>query len=129
MLANEQVVGGRCWRCDNPVTRREFDQWFLRITDYAQQLLDGLDELPDWPDRVRTMQRNWIGRSEGAHLFFDIEGSDERIEVFTTRPDTVFGATYIALAVEHPLLASLVRGQEQEQRGHCVRRGAAGQGP
>ena len=115
VLANEQVVAGRCWRCDNPVTRREFDQWFLRITDYAQELLDGIDHLPGWPERVRTMQRHWIGRSEGARLHFPVEGLDLRIEVFTTRIDTVFGATYVALAVEHPQLPQLAAGTEQEE--------------
>ncbi|HUC44893.1 MAG TPA: leucine--tRNA ligase [Candidatus Sulfotelmatobacter sp.] len=115
VLANEQVVSGRCWRCDNPVLRREFDQWFLRITDYAQELLDGIDALPAWPDRVRTMQRNWIGRSEGATVRFPVDGGDDRIEVFTTRIDTIFGATYVALAVEHPLVATLARGTAQEK--------------
>jgi leucyl-tRNA synthetase len=74
VLANEQVVSSRCWRCDNPVVRREFEQWFLKVTDYAQELLDELDDLPDWPERVRTMQRNWIGRSEGAKVLFAVEG-------------------------------------------------------
>jgi leucyl-tRNA synthetase len=124
VLANEQVVSGRCWRCDNPVTRREFDQWFLRITDYAQELLDGIDALPAWPDRVRTMQRNWIGRSEGARLHFPVDGLDLRIEVFTTRIDTVFGATYVALAVEHPQLERLAAGTDQED---AVRRFVAEQ--
>jgi leucyl-tRNA synthetase len=114
VLANEQVVAGRCWRCDNPVIRREFDQWFLKITDYAQELLDDLDALPGWPDRVRTMQRNWIGRSEGAKVLFAVEGSDASIEVFTTRIDTIYGATYLALAVEHPLLATLAAGTPRE---------------
>jgi leucyl-tRNA synthetase len=114
VLANEQVVAGRCWRCDNPVTRREFDQWFLRITDYAQELLDGIDELPAWPERVRTMQRHWIGRSEGARVRFPVEGLDLAIEVFTTRIDTIFGATYLALAVEHPQLAALAAGTPED---------------
>ena len=107
VLANEQVVGGACWRCDSPVSRREFEQWFLRITDYAQELLDDLDGLDGWPDRVRLMQRNWIGRSEGARVLFRVEGTDERIEVFTTRIDTIFGATYLALATEHPMIERL----------------------
>jgi leucyl-tRNA synthetase len=114
VLANEQVKNGRCWRCDNPVSRREFDQWFVRITDYAQELLDDLDRLPEWPERVRAMQRNWIGRSEGTRALFGIDGSDETIEVFTTRVDTIFGATYLALAVEHPFIETLVRGTEGE---------------
>jgi leucyl-tRNA synthetase len=114
VLANEQVVAGRCWRCDNPVTRREFDQWFLRITEYAQELLDDIDGLDGWPERVRAMQRNWIGRSEGARVRFRVDGSDLPIEVFTTRIDTIHGATALALALEHPAVASLVRGTAEE---------------
>ena len=114
VLANEQVVSGRCWRCDSPVTRREFDQWFLKITDYAQRLLDGLDRLPRWPERVRTMQRNWIGRSDGATVRFAVQGSDAAIEIFTTRLDTIFGATSLAIAIEHPQLLGLAAGTPQE---------------
>jgi leucyl-tRNA synthetase len=114
VLANEQVVAGRCWRCDNPVTRREFDQWFLKITAYAQELLDGIEDLTAWPDRVRAMQRHWIGRSEGARVTFAVEGGPETIEVFTTRIDTIYGATYVAMALEHPLLQSLASGTPHE---------------
>ncbi len=114
VLANEQVVDSRCWRCDNPVVRREFEQWFFKITDYAQELLDGLDGLAGWPERVRTMQRNWIGRSEGAKILFAVDGANAAIEVFTTRIDTIYGATYLALAVEHPLLMQLAKGTQQE---------------
>lgn len=107
VLANEQVVDGRCWRCDTLVERREVPQWFLRITDYAEELLDCLDELDGWPDAVRTMQRNWIGRSEGVHLHFRLDrpgaGDGNRISVFTTRPDTLMGVSYMAVAPEHPL--------------------------
>ncbi|HEX4825632.1 MAG TPA: leucine--tRNA ligase [Candidatus Polarisedimenticolaceae bacterium] len=113
VLANEQVVAGRCWRCDNPVTRREFEQWFLRITQYAQELLDGIDTLDGWPDRVRAMQRNWIGRSDGARVRFALEGGSEPIEVFTTRIDTIHGATYLALALEHPAARTLAEGTGQ----------------
>jgi leucyl-tRNA synthetase len=115
VLANEQVVAGRCWRCDNAVVRREFDQWFLRITQYAQELLDDLDRLDAWPEKVCTMQRNWIGRSEGARVFFEVEGADERLEVFTTRIDTIFGATYLALAAEHPALGRLLAGSPAQE--------------
>ncbi|QFU77036.1 leucine--tRNA ligase [Halioglobus maricola] len=101
VLANEQVVDGCCWRCDNPVERREIDQWFIKITDYAQQLLDDLDGLDQWPEQVRTMQRNWIGRSEGVELDFDFNGKP--LSVYTTRPDTLMGATYMAVAPQHPV--------------------------
>ncbi len=101
VLANEQVVDGCCWRCDNPVERREIDQWFIKITDYAEQLLADLDGLDQWPEQVRTMQRNWIGRSEGVELDFDYNG--EPLTVYTTRPDTLMGATYLAVAPQHPL--------------------------
>jgi leucyl-tRNA synthetase len=101
VLANEQVVDGCCWRCDNPVERREIDQWFIKITAYAQQLLDDLDGLEQWPEQVRTMQRNWIGRSEGVELDFEFRG--EPLTVYTTRPDTLMGATYLAVAPQHPV--------------------------
>jgi leucyl-tRNA synthetase len=101
VLANEQVVDGCCWRCDNPVERREIDQWFIKITDYADQLLSDLDKLDQWPEQVRTMQRNWIGRSEGVELDFDFNG--EPLTVYTTRPDTLMGATYMAVAPQHPV--------------------------
>jgi len=106
VLANEQVVDGRCERSDDPVEVRDLTQWFFRITDYAERLLAGLDAL-DWPERVKTMQRNWIGRSEGAEIFFRIEALPEPIPVFTTRPDTLYGATFLALAPEHPAAAVL----------------------
>jgi leucyl-tRNA synthetase len=102
VLANEQVVDGCCWRCDNPVERREIDQWFIKITDYAEQLLADLDTLDQWPEQVRTMQRNWIGRSEGVNLDFALaDGS--ALSVYTTRPDTLMGVTYVAVALQHPL--------------------------
>jgi leucyl-tRNA synthetase len=109
VLANEQVISGRCWRCNSPVARRQFEQWFLRTTDYAQELLDNLDRLESWPEKVRSMQQNWIGRSEGAEVFFQVEGSDLKILVFTTRIDTIYGATYLALAAEHPAIQELIR--------------------
>jgi leucyl-tRNA synthetase len=114
VLANEQVVQGRCWRCDNPVTRREFDQWFLKITDYAEELLRDIAGLTGWPERVRTMQTHWIGRSDGARVSFPVEGSDLAIEIFTTRLDTIHGASALVLAVEHPMLSRLAAGGTQE---------------
>ena len=105
VLANEQVVDGMCWRCDNPVQRREINQWFIKITDYADQLLNDLDGLDQWPEQVRTMQRNWIGRSEGVDLNFTLaDGSP--LSVYTTRPDTLMGVTYLAVAPQHPLAKS-----------------------
>ncbi len=103
VLANEQVIDGKGWRSGAPVEKREIQQWFVRITDYAQELLDALDGLDGWPEQVRTMQRNWIGRSEGVEMSFGIEGSDETLEIYTTRPDTLMGVTYMAVAAEHPL--------------------------
>jgi leucyl-tRNA synthetase len=107
VLANEQVVNGRCERSDDAVEIRDLTQWFFRVTDYAERLLAGLDRLTEWPERVKTMQRNWIGRSEGAEIFFRVEALAEPIAVFTTRPDTLFGATFLALAPEHPAVAEL----------------------
>ncbi len=109
VLANEQVIDGRCWRCDGLVVIRELDQWFFRITAYAEELLRDLDRLAGrWPERVLTMQRNWLGRSEGAVIDFPLEGCEGKISVFTTRPDTLFGVTFLTLAPEHPLVERLV---------------------
>ncbi len=108
VLANEQVENGRCWRCDSPVERRTLSQWFLKITAYADRLLEGLDRLPAWPDRIKTMQRNWIGRSDGVTFSFEIEGLPDRVSVFTTRIDTLFGVTYLAIAPEHEIVAKIV---------------------
>lgn len=109
VLANEQVVDGRCWRCAHLVERRNLSQWFLRITAYADRLLADLDKLGGWPERTRTMQRNWIGRSEGANVTFAVEGLDESIQVFTTRLDTLYGVTFLAVAPEHRIVDSLKR--------------------
>jgi len=103
VLANEQVIDGRGWRSDALVERREIPQWFMKITAYADELLQALDELPGWPESVKTMQRNWIGRSEGVELSFDVAGEEEPLTVYTTRPDTLMGVTYMAVAAEHPL--------------------------
>jgi len=109
VLANEQVIEGRCWRCDHLVERRNLSQWFLRITDYADRLLDDLEKLSGWPERTRVMQRNWIGRSEGVEFSFRVDGIDAAIDVFTTRIDTVYGVTFLALAAEHPVVEALKR--------------------
>ena len=103
VLANEQVIDGRGWRSDALVERREIPQWFMKITAYADELLDNLDRLDGWPDSVKTMQRNWIGRSEGIELSFDVQDEEEKLSVYTTRPDTLMGVTYMAVAAEHPL--------------------------
>jgi leucyl-tRNA synthetase len=114
VLANEQVVDGRCERCGWEVTKRELTQWYFKITDYAQRLLDSLDDLePTWPDRVITAQRNWIGRSEGAHVSFAVEGRDEPISVYTTRPDTLFGATFMVVAADAGLAGQLVTDEQR----------------
>ncbi len=107
VLANEQVIDGRGWRSGAPVEKRLLNQWFLKITDFADDLLKGLETLERWPERVRLMQENWIGRSEGLRLFFDLAGRDDRLEVYTTRPDTLFGASFVAIAANHPLALAL----------------------
>jgi leucyl-tRNA synthetase len=115
VLANEQVVDGVCERCDTVVEKKALEQWFFRITDYAQELLDSLADLPGWPEKVKTMQENWIGRSEGAEIHFTVEKTGEKIPVYTTRQDTVFGVTYLVLAPEHPMVEKLIAGTEYEQ--------------
>jgi len=116
VLANEQVVDGRGWRSGAVVEKREIPQWFLKITAYAQELLEGLDKLPGWPDSVKTMQRNWIGRSEGLEIQFPVEGSDAVLTVFTTRPDTLMGVTFVSIAAEHPLALEAAQGNPQIQK-------------
>ncbi|MFZ5969525.1 MAG: leucine--tRNA ligase [Bacillota bacterium] len=115
VLANEQVVGGHCERCDSIVGKKELDQWYFKITDYAERLLDDLDKLPGWPDKVKIMQKNWIGKSYGAEIKFAIENFEEELMVFTTRPDTVYGVTYMVLAPEHPFVQELVKGTSYEE--------------
>ncbi len=115
VLANEQVEDGKCWRCSTEVTQKSLEQWFLKITDYADELLDYLDKMPGWPEHVLTMQRNWIGKSIGVEIDFPIADSDEKITVFTTRQDTIYGATYMVLAPEHPLVDRFVNGTSLEK--------------
>ncbi len=114
-LANEQVEDGKCWRCGSNATIKNMEQWFFKITDYAEELLNDLNGLKGWPDKVKTMQKNWIGKSSGLSLFFKIEGTDncDEIEIFTTRPDTIFGATFIAMSPFHPLAKKLIINQEK----------------
>jgi len=110
VLANEQVIDGGCWRCDTPVERKEIPQWFIKITEYAEQLLNDLDQLDGWPEQVRTMQRNWIGRSQGVQMRFDLGeavAGHDHFEVYTTRPDTLMGVSYVSLAAEHPISLAL----------------------
>jgi leucyl-tRNA synthetase len=113
VLANEQVENGKCWRCGHEVEKKKMKQWFFKITAYADELLNSIDEV-EWPDKIKTMQKNWIGRSEGAKIDFEIKNHDKKITVFTTRPDTIFGATFLVLAPEHPLLKTLVNDDTRE---------------
>jgi len=119
VLANEQVVGGECERCDSAVTKKKLNQWYFKITDYADRLLDDMKELEgEWPEKVLLMQRNWIGRSQGAEVSFEIEGRDEAVVVYTTRPDTLYGATFFVVAVDSALAAELAQGTESESAFH-----------
>ncbi len=113
VLANEQVVDGRCERCGTEVTKKDLTQWFFRITEYAERLLESLDQLEGWPDRVRTMQRNWIGRSTGAEIAFPVPGYDEPVRVYTTRPDTIYGATFLVLAPEHSMVKQITTDEQR----------------
>ncbi|MCL1805347.1 MAG: leucine--tRNA ligase [Clostridiales bacterium] len=115
VLANEQVVDGACERCGALVGKKALDQWYFKTTDYAQELLDSLDQLPGWPDKVKTMQENWIGRSEGAQLVFKVAGTGDPLPVYTTRPDTIYGVTYMVLAAEHPLVEKVIAGTSYEE--------------
>ncbi len=115
VLANEQVVDGKCERCKTLVGKKDLSQWYFKITDYAERLLDNLEELPGWPNKVKLMQKNWIGKSIGAEVTFEIDGFDKGLDVFTTRPDTLYGVTYMVMAPEHPYLKELVAGSEYEE--------------
>jgi len=114
VLANEQVIDGCCWRCDNTVAPREMNGWFFKITNYTEELLQDCDTLKGWPEKVLTMQRNWIGKSIGAKIDFAIDGSDEKLTIFTTRPDTIYGATFMSIAPEHPLIPTLIKNYSQK---------------
>lgn len=114
VLANEQVVDGCCERCHTPVTKKRLSQWYLKITDYADRLLKDLDKMPGWPEKVKLMQKNWIGRSTGAEVTFEIENFEKKLQIYTTRPDTLFGVTYMVLAPEHPYVPELTNGTEYE---------------
>ena len=116
VLANEQVVAGRCWRCDSEVSQKKMEQWFLKITAYAEELLSGHEKLTNWPEHVLQMQKNWIGRSEGALVNFKVPALNKDIEVFTTRIDTIYGATFLVLSVEHPLTAELIAGHPEKEK-------------
>ena len=120
VLANEQVEAGLCWRCDSTVEQKELSQWFFRITAYAEELLSDLDKLTGWPEKVVAMQRNWIGKSIGCEIDFNIDGSDKSIRVFTTRPDTLFGATFMSLAPEHPMVNQIVAGGQGAVVGEFI---------
>lgn len=115
VLANEQVISGNCWRCDSKVEIRNLEQWFLKITEYTESLLNDLDKLSNWPDNVIIMQKNWIGRSEGTLVNFKIKETGEDLPIFTTRPDTLFGVTFMVFAPEHPMVLELVKGTEYEK--------------
>lgn len=115
VLANEQVVNGECERCKSTVGKKNLSQWYLKITDYADELLQDLDKLKDWPDKVKTMQKNWIGKSIGAEISFDIVDFDKKLNVFTTRADTVFGVTYMVISPEHPFVKELIKGRPEEE--------------
>ncbi len=115
VLANEQVVGGECERCSSPVGKKKLDQWYFKITDYAEELLQDIDKLDGWPEKVKTMQKNWIGKSIGAEADFAIDGFDKSMKIFTTRPDTIYGVTYMVLAPEHEYVDELVAGSEYEE--------------
>ncbi|MFY9426820.1 MAG: leucine--tRNA ligase [Caldicoprobacterales bacterium] len=124
VLANEQVVNGGCERCSAQVDKKELEQWFFKITDYAERLLQDIDKLDGWPEKVKIMQQNWIGKSEGAMVNFTIEGTEEKIAVFTTRPDTIYGVSFMVLAPEHPLVLELVKGTEYEEAAKEFRKKA-----
>src|SRR3989338_7447499 len=115
VLANEQVIGGKCWRCQNDVTETFLEQWFFKITDYAEELLNDIEKLEHWPERVKTMQKNWIGKSYGVEIFFKLKNENKILPTFTTRPDTIHSVTFIVVAPEHPLVLELVKNTKHEK--------------
>ncbi len=115
VLANEQVIEGCCWRCDTKVEKKEISQWFLKITAYADELLADLEKLDGWPEQVKTMQANWIGKSQGVEMDFSVEGMEQAIRIYTTRPDTVMGVTYVAVAAEHPVALAAAKNNPEIQ--------------
>ncbi|MCT4585028.1 MAG: leucine--tRNA ligase [Peptostreptococcaceae bacterium] len=122
VLANEQVVDAKCERCDSEVIKKDLEQWYLKITDYAEELLQDIDKLDGWPDKVKTMQKNWIGKSVGAEVDFSIENFDKKMRVFTTRPDTLYGVTYMVMAPEHEFVSQLVKGTEYEEKVNAFKK-------
>nr|HIK01477.1 class I tRNA ligase family protein [Candidatus Undinarchaeales archaeon ERR594346 U_76725] len=114
VLANEQVEEGKCWRCKSPVSMKDLEQWFFKITDYAEELLDDINKLEEWPDKVKIMQKNWIGKSHGTKIHFKMDGTNDIIPIFTTRTDTLFGVTFMVYAPEHPKVMELVKGTKYE---------------
>jgi leucyl-tRNA synthetase len=121
VLANEQVVDGKCWRCGHEVEKKQLDQWFFKITDYAEELLDDLKLLKGWPERVKIMQKNWIGRSEGLEFSFDVPTLHEKLAVYTTRPDTIYGVTFVVIPPEHPIVEKILKDNPKaaELRAFC----------
>ena len=115
VLANEQVIDGKCWRCESDVTETFLEQWFFKITDYAEELLNDIEKLEHWPERVKVMQKNWIGKSYGVEIFFKLDGTNKTLPTFTTRPDTIYSVTFIVIAPEHPLVLELVKGTKYEK--------------
>ncbi|MBU0979567.1 MAG: leucine--tRNA ligase, partial [Nanoarchaeota archaeon] len=122
VLANEQVKDGKCWRCSAEVEEKNLSQWFLKITDYADELLSGLDKLQHWPERVKTMQKNWIGKSHGIEIHFNLEDDSRVLPMYTTRPDTIFSVTFVVIAPEHPLVDELVKGTKYEKDVEAIRK-------
>ncbi|MFH1310712.1 MAG: leucine--tRNA ligase [Candidatus Omnitrophota bacterium] len=116
VLANEQVIDGACERCDSQVEQKDLKQWFFKITDYTERLLDDLEKLPEWPEKVKTMQNNWIGRSTGVDITFPVEGSDLKLTCFTTRVDTIYGCTYMVLAAEHPMIDTIIKDNPEKEK-------------